>query len=94
MLPHYRQFALRTSGTAMPSTERSIRCFTCSAFSLQCIVHKILFRVEKDLSTFAVPRGSNNNRVAAMENAGNMARFSADNAKPVIAVGDNSLRRK
>jgi len=85
MLPHYR-----TSGTVMPSTEKSIRCLTCSAFSLQRSVHKILLRFEKDLSTFAVPRGSSNNRrMAAMENAGNIARFSADDAKHIIAVGDD-----
>ena len=69
----------------MPSTEKSIRCLTCSAFSLQRSVHKILLRFEKDLSTFAVPRG----RMAAMENAGNIARFSADDAKHIIAVGDD-----
>ena len=33
--------------------------------------------------------GSSNSRVAALENAGNMARFSADNAKSIIAVGDD-----
>ena len=54
-------------------------------------LHKILFRVEKDLSTFAVPRGSSNSRVAALENAGNMAHFSTDNmlstSLPLVMTG-------
>jgi len=76
-------FESRTSGILMPSTVSCINWHVWSGSSRLRSLDTILFIVENDLSTDAVPTGSRSSFLTADEKAGNMAALSWDVAKRI-----------
>jgi len=67
---------LRTSGTSGPSMDIFISISTWLGSRRHCLELRIRFSVEKDLSTVAVPIGSNSIFCAKGANVGKRTAFS------------------
>lgn len=73
----------RTSGSACPSIDSCINWQQCEGNNRHRSLQRILFIVENERSTLAVPIGNNSNFLTTTENVGNIAHFSVETARSI-----------